>query len=462
MLVKDCFEGNDFPSCAMKSAIGDRRALTRDRHKTHFDGTGRNKVLDSDESWRGAGAMTGRKGFRVLIYSHDTFGLGHLRRCREIAHSMVEHHKEMSVLILSGSPIIGSFDFRARVDFVRVPGVIKLHNGEYTPLNLHIDIGETLAMRSSIIRHTADSFDPDLFLVDKEPLGLRGEVADTLHMLKARGAPIVLGLRDVMDEPGLLGPEWERKNAVPALVDLYDEIWVYGLPQICDPLAGIELPDVVRRKMVYTGYLERRVPSHPSHMPSRPRLPDPYLLVTPGGGGDGEGLIDWVLRAYERDREMPYPALVVLGPFMQQERQSEFMARAARLGDVEMITFDAHMESLFEGAIGVVAMGGYNTFCEILSFDKPSIIVPRTAPRLEQFIRASRAQDLGLVRALVDDSARDPNVMADAIRLLPRQKRPREVFLPGLLDGLRNVNRLVERHMWPRYMPQMALATRQA
>jgi predicted glycosyltransferase len=406
--------------------------------------------------------MKGRKGFRVLIYSHDTFGLGHLRRCREIAHSMVEHHKDMSVLILSGSPIIGSFDFRARVDFVRVPGVIKLHNGEYTPLNLHIDIGETLAMRSTIIRHTADSFDPDLFLVDKEPLGLRGEVADTLHMLKARGVPIVLGLRDVMDEPGLLGLEWERKNAVPALVDLYDEIWIYGLPQICDPLAGIELPDVVRRKMVYTGYLERRVPSHPSHLPSRPLLRGPYLLVTPGGGGDGEGLIDWVLRAYEHDREMPYPALVVLGPFMQQERQGEFMARAAKLGDVEMITFDAHMETLFEGAVGVVAMGGYNTFCEILSFDKPSIIVPRTAPRLEQFIRASRAQELGLVRTLVDGHARDPNVMADAIRDLPRQKRPREIVLPGLLDGLHNVNRLVERHMWPSYMPQMALATGQA
>ena len=82
------------------------------------------------------------------------------------------------MLILSGSPIIGSFDFKSRVDFVRVPGVIKLRNGEYTPLQLHLDIEQTLAMRSSIIRHTADIFDPHLFLVDKEPLGLRGEVRD--------------------------------------------------------------------------------------------------------------------------------------------------------------------------------------------------------------------------------------------------------------------------------------------
>src|SRR6202012_3313796 len=138
---------------------------------------------------------------RVLIYSHDSFGLGHLRRCRAIANSLVDADPAVSILILSGSPIIGSFDFRSRVDFVRVPGVIKLRNGEYVSLNLHIDIDDTLAMRSSIIHPTADIFDPDLFIVDKEPLGLRGEVRPTLDLLRERGAPMVLGLRDVMEDP---------------------------------------------------------------------------------------------------------------------------------------------------------------------------------------------------------------------------------------------------------------------
>ena len=154
---------------------------------------------------------------RILIYSHDTFGLGHLRRCRAIAHALVEEHKHLSVVILSGSPIIGSFDFRARVDFIRIPGVIKLRNGEYTSLNLHIDIEHTLAMRASIIQHTADIFDPDIFIVDKEPLGLHGEVRDTLALLKARGTQLVLGLRDVLDDPTLLQPEWRRKNVLPGV-----------------------------------------------------------------------------------------------------------------------------------------------------------------------------------------------------------------------------------------------------
>src|SRR5215469_2975891 len=250
---------------------------------------------------------------RVLIYSHDTFGLGHLRRCRTIAHSLVEADKDLSVLILSGSPIIGSFDFRARVDFVRIPGVIKLRNGEYTSLSLHMHIEETLRLRASIINHTAEIFRPDLLIVDKEPLGLRGEVQETLELLRDRGVPIVLGLRDVMDEPAQLAPEWTRKNVVPALQRYYDEIWVYGLPQICDPLAGIALPPRVRKMMRYTGYLRRRVPTHSK--PVDPALcfgDEPFLLVTPGGGGDGEALVDWVLSAYENDPRLPHPALFVL------------------------------------------------------------------------------------------------------------------------------------------------------
>ena len=297
--------------------------------------------------------MGGRRDHkRILIYSHDTFGLGHLRRCRAIAHSLVDADSSLSVLILSGSPIIGSFDFRSRVDFVRIPGVIKLRNGEYVSLNLHIDIEETLAMRSSIIRHTADIFDPDIFLVDKEPLGLHGEVRPTLDLLRARGTPLILGLRDVMDDPSALETEWERKNAIPAVSEYYNEIWVYGLPQICDPLAGIELPAGVRRRMVYTGYLRRNAPV-PVAAPQLADLADgEFLLVTAGGGGDGEGLVDWVLAAYECDPGGLPPVLVVFGPFMLPDQQAAFAARAERLPKVRAITFDARSKTCWRAPLG--------------------------------------------------------------------------------------------------------------
>jgi len=392
----------------------------------------------------------GRQSKRVLIYSHDSFGLGHLRRCREIAHSLVGAESNLSVLILSGSPIIGSFDFRSRVDFVRIPGVIKLRNGEYTSLNLHIDIEQTLAIRASIVEHTANIFDPDLFIVDKEPLGLRGEVRRTLAMMQARGTPCVLGLRDVMDDPVILKPEWKRKNVIPALSAYYDAIWVYGLPQICDPLAGLGVPDWIHDRMTYTGYLNRHVPeTGPLFVPEK--ITDPFLLVTVGGGGDGEEIIDWVLSAYETDPDLPDPALLVLGPFMGSQFQAEFLQRAARLDKVEAITFDAHIESLMARAKGIVCMGGYNTFCEVLSFDKRALVVPRTVPRREQYIRASRAQELGLVQVLVDEGVRDPRVMAQALRHLPTQPLPSSVVVPGLLDGRKNVVELSQEWLHERH-----------
>ena len=395
---------------------------------------------------------------RALIYSHDSFGLGHLRRCRAIAHALVDQNPHMSVIILSGSPIIGNFDFKRRVDFVRVPGVIKLRNGDYTSHSLDLDIDQTVALRASIIKHTAEVFDPDIFIVDKEPLGLRGEVTETLEMLRGRRTPLVLGLRDVMDEPSLLAPEWERKKVVPALDRLYDEIWVYGLPQICDPLAEISVPMRVRRKIVYTGYLEREGARGAPNAEHSIPFDRPYLLVTPGGGGDGEAMVDWVLRAYESDATPPYPALLVFGPFMQQEKQLEFARRVGELKNVEAITFEANIEPLIQGASGIVAMGGYNTFCEILTFDKPALIIPRTVPRKEQFIRAYRAQELGLVRMLEDDGIRNDRDMATALRHLPQQHRPSDIIVPGLLDGLPNVNRLARRLSGRNSRPLAAIA----
>jgi predicted glycosyltransferase len=383
-------------------------------------------------------------GTRLLIYSHDSFGLGHLRRCRAIAHHLVDRFQQLSVLILSGSPIIGSFDFKARVDFVRVPGVIKLRNGEYTSLGLHLDLEKTLAIRSSIIHHTAEIFEPDLFLVDKEPLGLRGEVGSTLELLQRRGTRCVLGLRDVMDEPATLVDEWERKGAFPALEELYDDIWVYGLPAIFDPLREIPGMAAFAHKTRFTGYLRRTIPQRAGLSPEHELPAKPFILVTPGGGGDGAELIDWVIGAYEHDPTIPHAALIVFGPFMAPEQRQAFQERVARQRRLSAITFEAHVEPLFERAIGIVAMGGYNTFCEILSFGKPALLVPRTTPRLEQHLRAERAQAAGLMDLLGNDGSRDPALMAAALRELPRRPVADPATRGRMLTGLDRIAELAE------------------
>jgi len=378
---------------------------------------------------------------RILMYSHDTFGLGHLRRCRTIAHALVEDYRGLEILIISGATIAGAFDYRARVDFVKIPSVIKLRNGEYESMERHRDLDETLKMREAIIRHTAETFQPDIFIVDKEPMGMKGEVESTLTYLKTRGTTLILGLREVMDAPHLLDAEWKRKNVMPKIAQFYDHIWVYGPPDFYDPLVGLEVPDTVRSKMNFVGFLQRSVPNEER---IARRSHGDYILVTTGGGGDGADLVRDVLNAYKQDRTLQHRALVVLGPYMPARKRIKLAKKASSLPYVEVIEFDNRMEELVAGAKAVVAMGGYNTYCEILSFDKPALIVPRVQPREEQLIRAMRATELGLVDMLRPEESEDPMILAGALKALLERKPPSITAHESIrLEGLPHISQIV-------------------
>ncbi|MBD5832109.1 glycosyltransferase [Janibacter melonis] len=48
-------------------------------------------------------------------------------------------------------------------------------------------------------------------------------------------------------------------------------------------------------------------------------------------------------------------------------------------------------------AEAVACMGGYNTVCEVMSTDRPAVVVPREEPRREQLIRARSLEATGAV-----------------------------------------------------------------
>ncbi len=156
-------------------------------------------------------------------------------------------------------------------------------------------------------------------------------------------------------------------------------------------------------------------------------------------------MIDWVVRAYESDDSLPLAALIVLGPFMPHEARDNFIERCRRLERVNIITFDSRLEVLMANSACVVSMAGYNTFCEILSYDKPALVIPRVEPRKEQLIRALRAQDLGLLKVLIPDSGLETAVMAEALQNLPHQEKPSKALRPGMLGGLDSIGTMAQR-----------------
>jgi predicted glycosyltransferase len=346
-------------------------------------------------------AMARKPTFNILMYSHDTYGLGHIRRTLAIASQI--RGQNTNILILSGSPIVGRFDFPSRVDFVRVPGMIKVTNEEYLPLSIKIDAEQALKIRQAIITGTAKTFQPDLFIVDKAPLGLKREIVPTLQWLRRcrPQAKAVLGLRDIMDDGESTRQDWEEKGIYEVLDRYYSEIWVYGNRELYDPIREYGIPERISRKMVFTGFIPRATPK-PLQVREVRRDhglddSDKLVLVTTGGGGDGYGLLDTFLTMLDSGNDRrPFRAIIVGGPFLPKRQRKEIAARARRL-QVRFYRFHRHLERLMGAADLVVSMGGYNTVSEILSLGKVCLIVPRERPRREQLIRAQVLHRHGLV-----------------------------------------------------------------
>jgi len=361
--------------------------------------------------------------YNILMYSHDTYGLGHLRRTMAIADHL--RQRGVNILILTGSSLAGRYEIADGVDFVRIPGMIKKTNEEYLPLSIKINAKHALNIRRNIIVATAKAFQPHLFIVDKAPMGLKREVIPTLKWLK-RCMPrtrTILGLRDIMDDAASTIRDWRDKGVYEVLDRYYSEIWVYGDRDLYDPVAEYAIPDNISAKMVFTGYIPRHIPEPQAVARARREEKlapaEKLVVVTTGGGGDGYPLMDAALRMLEEGGALPYRVIFVSGPFMPRPEREAVARRAGRVG-ARFHHFYRRLETLIGLADVVVTMGGYNTVCEVLSQGKPSLVVPRETPRLEQRIRAEVFCDKGLIEFLPWD-ALSPRTIRDKIdRLLDR------------------------------------------
>jgi predicted glycosyltransferase len=356
--------------------------------------------------------MFSEAAYNILMYSHDTYGLGHIRRTLAIASHL--KGKAANILILTGSPLVGRFDAPERIDFVRIPGMIKQSNELYLPHSIRIDPKKALRIRRSIITATAKTFMPDLFIVDKAPLGLKREIMPTLKWIRSQAPHIrtVLGLRDIMDDGESTRKDWSEKGVYRVMEKYYSEIWVYGHQELYDPVQEYDIPPNVASKMIFTGYIPRKVWSGSRLTQNRPKSKGSKLVVvTAGGGGDGYPLMDALLKAMETDPKPHFRSVLVSGPFMPTEERKDLATRAKKVG-APFYHFYRRMERLLGPADLVVSMGGYNTICEILSQKKTGLIIPRETPRLEQRIRAEMLKRQGLADflpfgALTPESLRD-------------------------------------------------------
>jgi len=381
------------------------------------------------------------------MYSHDTYGLGHIRRSMAIATHLLG--SRINILILTGSPIAGRFAFPEQIDFVRIPGMIKKTNDEYLPLSIKINARHALDIRKNIITATAKTFQPHLFIVDKEPLGLKKEVLPTLQWLRRcrPGTRAILGLRDIMDDAESVKKDWREKGVYQILEHLYSEIWIYGIQEFYDPISEYCISDSVSPKMRFTGYIPRKIPAKEAVKNLKKELSlkedEKLVVVTTGGGGDGYGVMDAYLSMLESAGHLPFKSLLVTGPFMPKKKRNKVFKRARRLG-ARTYHFYRQMEKIFAAADVVVSMGGYNTLCEILSQGTLSLVIPRETPRKEQLIRAQTFQRQKLVDYIPWNEFKPDVLLTKILALLEKPQPYQDAISRFRLTGIETMRQRLQ------------------
>jgi predicted glycosyltransferase len=363
----------------------------------------------------------------VLLYAQDTRGLGHITRTLTIANHVLETFTNCVAYIVTRSKIARESTWPHRCDYVKLPSRRTPKTVQRTADDEQSSIEQFRALRSQMLHDVALGLAPDVVLVDHEPLGSSGEFKDGLWALKEKcpGTHFVFGLRDIMDDPDRIRREWQEMGVYEALDKLYDGIAVFGSPRLYDVAEAYAIPEGVRDKLYYCGYVVRDFPGGEADgiraqygIPERARM----VVASVGSGRDGFAVLQHaraaILKVQDSDPDLY--AVLVTGPFMPDEEKEQMQSWATPRCRVVPWADNFQLMAVADAA---VCMGGYNTVCEGLATACPMVMVPRATHKVEQLIRAELLEAHGLARYIHPAEVTEENLAGGLQWALARDRR---------------------------------------
>lgn len=379
---------------------------------------------------------------RIIFYSHDTFGLGHIRRTQKLANEIAGEDKSM--LIICASPKASSYSSSQGIEYLNLPGFTKQVTGQYVPRSLNIPIDEFVNLRASLILSAARAFQPDVFIIDKEPLGVKRELVPALEYLKIqnKNCKIICGFRDILDEKDAVQEEWNRRETSESLRRFFDYILIYGEKKIYDFAQEYGLSPDLAEKLLYVGYV------HPEENLNRSAFKMPFennkptVTLTLGGGGDGDDILQLYTSLIKtKGNTLGFNSYVLTGPFANPDSVKELQNLQKENSSLMVKDFISDPFSVFQQSDLVVSMGGYNTMTELVSMGQKPIILPRVKPRKEQLIRAEVFHQ----RGLCDYLAPEDLSVESLSQLIQKRLQNKETATPFAARGLAEFRQLFEK-----------------
>ena len=378
-------------------------------------------------------------------------GMGGACSSLSIASHLSDAFPGTSFLVLTDLPVFGRFKLPRNLDYVHIPRVAAGIPAAEEPTSRLDSNAAVLEIRRNVISAAVESYAPHFVIVDRQPLGIECELYEPLTELRRRDSRvrIVAGLRDVVGDPALVRAAWAHQGVGASIDEVFDEVWLYGARQVFG--SGFD-PSADFPKVVYMGYLrhEFALKEARSKLVSEGvSLERPLVLVTVGGGREGYRLVDHFFSYLEsRDIEPDFETHVVCGPLMSTAEKKALDARAARLAGVSIDRFHKDLTPYVRSASVVVSTFGYNTACQILSFRKRAVVVPRLQPNLDELLRARAFDAHGLVEMIHPDALVPALLGEKVLDALNGGGRPVNTngYHVAPLDGLENIAKRIIEH----------------
>jgi predicted glycosyltransferase len=356
---------------------------------------------------------------RILVYSHNSIGLGHAFRTLAVITGIRKWRPDIDFLVVSGTSIPQIF-FREGIEVIKLPS-IKLDidcvdNRMCSRYLSGFELENIFDFRQRIIMASFDFFQPDALIIEHNMTGQMSELIPLLMKKWMRkGGPVDFALvhicRGIMRWVPLLHIPYENPRHRSESINigaLYDFMYVLEDREVIDINQAFFGDDPeLEKKIAYLGKVTNRVYEE---LPERGRvlthfgLPDKKIILISLGRNHHVGKISLrLLDIFQSNGVMnDHQIVMVMDPYLNAEAEHELRTHPMSEG-VRLMPFVPDLVDLMNHSELVISRAGYNIVNEILLTGVKAVLIPESHGGGEQELRVKGLQGENTMTVLEED-----------------------------------------------------------
>lgn len=392
--------------------------------------------------WDVASHHQGKKGGsvkRILVYTHNSIGLGHAFRTLAVITGMKKWRPDIDFLVISGTSIPQIF-FREGIEVIKLPSIkLDIDRSDNRMICRYftgVELEEIFDFRQRIILESFAFFQPDVFIVEHNMTGQMSELIPVLmKKWMRRGGPadfcLVHICRGIMRWIPLLQIPYQNPRHRSESINigsLYDFMYVLEDRDVIDiNKAFLGNDRDLEQKIRYLGKITNKTFDE---IPPRKEVIERFglgekgiVVVTLGRNSRVPELSLRLLAIFEHSGiKHSHEIVFLLDPYLAREHQNTLRNHPLSKG-VRIRQFVPNLVDLIRYADLVVSRAGYNIVNEILLTGARAVLIPESHGGGEQEMRA-RSINETRIRVFTEDELLEERAESLIADLLNTQFEP--------------------------------------